>query len=330
MSSDQFSAIPGKNDPKTLSFRYQWRLVESIKVYLAKIAQSLQIPLASQLKIIEMLDPHLRFSPEIFSIYVRLRDAYPQKDLHGIFDALQSIKNLSSHHFYCLERRYETILTEGWETPFVAEMRARHPLDEGGDPLTLPIRMLPLVHWKEQDYPPKELLEAEGLICELDEDLWKEFQTYVTRIKLFSGRVLEGVTSPRFFGNIYLRLPHPDEDSLLFYFEHLIHEASHLHLFAMMGEDPLVLNPDSERFSSPLRADKRPMSGIFHATFVIARIIRAFKKLTICYPENTKALAVLKHFEPLLFEGLATVDKHAKLTSNGRQIFLSMEPCALE
>ena len=327
---DEFTSVPGKNDPKEFSFRYQWRLIESFKVYLTKVAESFRIPLSAQLEVVQQLDPKLRFSTEVFSLYVRLRDAYLQKDLHGIFDALQLIKNFQLIRAYCPECRCESILTENWETLFVEEMRLSHPVDEEKDPLTRSIRMFPLIQWNESDYPPRAVVEAKNLIQELDYGLWNEFEAYTTRIKLFSGRVLSSVTSARFFGSIYIRLPYPEEDPLLFYFEFLVHEVSHLHLHAMMGEDPMVLNSDSERFTSPLRPDKRPMSGIFHATFVLARIVRAFRKFHVHNPHHLVALETLKKCENLLLEGLSTVDKYAQLSPQGRAIFLSMEPCAFE
>ncbi len=320
-----FTAVPGQNDPGELSLRYQRRLAESLKVYLKRISESLHLTLTHQIETIGSLDPSKRFSPAIFAIYVRLRDAYPQNDIHGIFDVLQELRNLKE--FYSIKLEYDTILTEAWEPPFIAHLRNREPRNEKGEVLTRPIRMLPLVHWERENYPPKEMQLAVDAIYQLDGGLRKEFETYVSKIKLFSGRVMEGVTSPRFFGNVYLRLAHPEEDPFLFYFEHLIHEASHLHLYAMMGEDPLVLNEESERFPSPLRADLRPMSGLFHAEFVLARIVRGLRKLCATSVNEGAALQ-LKHSEKLFRDGYETVDRYAKLTESGLAIFHSMEACA--
>lgn len=55
------------------------------------------------------------------------------------------------------------------------------------------------------------------------------------------------------------------------YLKTLVHESAHLLLFAIAREEPLVENDPGERYSSPLRADRRPMDGIFHAAFVSAR-----------------------------------------------------------
>lgn len=63
--------------------------------------------------------------------------------------------------------------------------------------------------------------------------------------------------------------------------EVLAHEAGHSLLFGMTVDEPLVLNPDDELFSSPLRTDLRPMDGILHATFVSARMAWTMEKLAV-------------------------------------------------
>lgn len=325
-----FSAIPGQGSARLLSWRYQERLKRSLKVYLQKIEEMFKMRLPLQERVIDSLDTTRRFSPEIFSFYVHLRDGYGSGNLHTIFDTLQMMSLVHEENLHSKERKVGTILTEWWETPFIAELRAVQHLNEKGEPLTQTVRMLPLIHWSDKDFPPSEMKEAERWIFELDEGLWEEFETYVASIKLFSGRVMEGVTAARFFGNIFLRLPHPEEDPLLFYFEHIIHEASHLHLYAMMGEDPLILNEESERYSSPIRVDKRPMSGIFHAVFVLARIIRALHRYCHHVPSHAKAHTIVSNCEKLFLEGLETVRCHARLTPCGQALFETLHPCAFE
>ena len=54
--------------------------------------------------------------------------------------------------------------------------------------------------------------------------------------------------------------------------EVLAHESAHSLLFGFCTQQALVENEDDELFASPLRLDLRPMDGIYHATFVSARI----------------------------------------------------------
>lgn len=326
VQSLQPTSVPGAICPIQLQHRYQKQLMLSLKVYLRKIEESLSVPLVFFLDKVENLDFKKRFSPALFSIYTHIKEGYDTKDLHLLFDTLQLFRNLNEEELYSLERTYSSILTERWEMPCIDELRGSTPHNESGELLSKEIRMLSLAHWDQNDFPPPYVLEAEKKIALADPDLWNEYETYVTGVKFFSGRVMEGATSPRFFGHIYLRLAYPSEDPILFYFEHLIHEVSHLHLFAMMGEDPMVLNSDTELFTSPIRVDKRPMMGIFHAAFVLARILRSLKTYSSINHVETS------HFEKIeasFDDCLKTIGEHGRLTDAGRMVYESMQSCII-
>jgi len=70
----------------------------------------------------------------------------------------------------------------------------------------------------------------------------------------------------------------------------IVHEAGHNLLFAIARDEPLVTNDPSERAVSPIRADLRPLDGVFHAAFVTAREVYAFEAL-LCRNEETGCLA---------------------------------------
>ena len=55
--------------------------------------------------------------------------------------------------------------------------------------------------------------------------------------------------------------------------EALAHEAGHGYLLGSTLGAPMVLNDPAERHASPLRADARPMEGLVHASFVLARMM---------------------------------------------------------
>jgi HEXXH motif-containing protein len=59
----------------------------------------------------------------------------------------------------------------------------------------------------------------------------------------------------------------------------LAHESGHNLLFGFSSSGPLVENSDDELFGSPLRRDPRPMDGVFHATYVIARMHQTLSRL---------------------------------------------------
>ena len=83
--------------------------------------------------------------------------------------------------------------------------------------------------------------------------------------------VLDGASSFYLWGALFLNSER-QSDRLSMALA-LLHEASHGLLFGMALGAPLVDNPDTERFASPLRHDLRPMDGLVHATYVLARMI---------------------------------------------------------
>lgn len=114
------------------------------------------------------------------------------------------------------------------------------------------------------------------------------------------------------------------------YYKKIVHECAHLVLFAIARNEPLVLNSISEKFSSPLREDARPIDGIYHAAFVSAREAMALEACII-YLENQKAaiqhkseiekLEILLHQCVLAFwDCLEQLNHHAKLSSLGETI----------
>jgi HEXXH motif-containing protein len=78
--------------------------------------------------------------------------------------------------------------------------------------------------------------------------------------------------------------------------EGLVHEGAHTLLFGYAVDERLVRNPDSQRFASPLRPDPRPMDGVFHATFVCARLYLLYRRLLERRPQ------ALPGFDPWALE----------------------------
>ncbi len=63
------------------------------------------------------------------------------------------------------------------------------------------------------------------------------------------------------------------------FYRQIVHETGHNLLFAIARDEPLVKAGPSVRRQSPIRADPRPLDGIFHAAYVSAREAAAFEAL---------------------------------------------------
>jgi hypothetical protein len=104
----------------------------------------------------------------------------------------------------------------------------------------------------------------------------------------------------------------------------LAHESAHNLLFGFSADESLVENDPGELFSSPLRKDPRPMDGIYHATFVTARMYRVVRELLesgiLDAAAKEKAEKDLAENARLFKQGIETVWKHAKLTALGESV----------
>ncbi len=106
--------------------------------------------------------------------------------------------------------------------------------------------------------------------------------------------------------------------------EVLAHESAHSLLFGLTIDEPLTLNPGEETYTSPLRVDPRPMDGIYHATFVSARMAWAMEGLAasgLLTPEEVEAAREAAAADRRNFAaGLSTVEAHGRLSATGRTI----------
>ena len=220
----------------------------------------------------------------------------------------------------------ESILCESWEVANVKRMRTYDQVDIRGEGTLV----WPLLDPEVIAFHRRNIGEALDLIARFDPELSAEFDAFVVSIRLFSGRVLRGETSPATFGAIWLRVPEPEQDQVSYWLEHLSHEVGHLRLEALFMQEALVLNPyDELRFRAPIRDDARSMRGVFHATFVLARIIRLYRRLSLAGLDK-RLRDMLRLFE-LQFEiGMNTLNSaEARFSANGAAIRNALPACCI-
>lgn len=106
--------------------------------------------------------------------------------------------------------------------------------------------------------------------------------------------------------------------------EALMHEAAHSYLYGASPVEFHVRNPIDELYKSPLRADPRPMDGIYHATFVLARTCFSMNEFAASQrldPEmRCDARDRARECRDLFMQGYAVLDEHADYTDEGRAI----------
>ena len=168
---------------------------------------------------------------------------------------------------------------------------------------------------------------AFGLLKHSAPEIAAEIQSLVTEIVFVSGAPNEplqfsGATSFFCWGALFLNADkHRDLVAMI---DGLTHESAHAYLFSLSLGASFVDNPDDELHPSPLRVDPRPLDGIFHATYVSARMHYAHNHVLesgmLSKSEECGARDALAASYTAFWDGLKTVEDHASLTPLGRQV----------
>ncbi|KCZ62009.1 hypothetical protein L53_14065 [Hyphomonas sp. L-53-1-40] len=108
----------------------------------------------------------------------------------------------------------------------------------------------------------------------------------------------------------------------------LAHEEGHAALFGACKNEMLVENPDSELFWSPIRRTERPLEGIFHASFVSARMIWVLKHMLagdeFGWFERRRLRKILKEAEAIQRDSADIVRREGRLTETGKSVLQAM------
>ena len=158
-------------------------------------------------------------------------------------------------------------------------------------------------------------------------DIAGELRTLVHEIVLVgkgSDRYF-GASSFQLWGALFLKLN--AQASRVEIAEQLAHECAHALLFGFGMGKPLVENEPDELYPSPLRSDKRPMDGVVHATYVIARMhytaCRLLASGLLTDEEAHEARGRIERNARGYAEGVAVVDAGARWTEAGEAALAS-------
>lgn len=194
-----------------------------------------------------------------------------------------------------------------------------------------------------------------GFLANPDDDEWEHFQSLVPSaldlVERADGALREEIDG--LVAQVIAAVPRPEEgarsfggvsslmlwgavtlnvrahDSVIALAEGLVHETAHHLLFGLSRTEPLVENAIDESFASPLRKEPRPMDGVYHATFVCARIHYFYERLLksdlLRGGERDRAERGVALNRERFLTGLDTVRAQARLTPNGRHVLAGAE-----
>ena len=177
--------------------------------------------------------------------------------------------------------------------------------------------------------------EAMALIRRADPELASEIAVLGRQLVLADGAAgamkFSGASTFFLWGALIVN-PATNADPLALA-ETLAHESGHALLFGLADAEALVNNPPDERYPSPLRPDPRPMEGIVHATYVLARMERVMRAIAsrcaLSAGERERASAMAESSRELFLDGRRVVREHARFTDRGRAIFESCVASAM-
>ncbi|MFP3944882.1 MAG: aKG-HExxH-type peptide beta-hydroxylase [Alphaproteobacteria bacterium] len=171
------------------------------------------------------------------------------------------------------------------------------------------------------------LEEARALLARSTPELLEEIDAIVREIMLAVGKPedkgqFDGASHYQLWGLLFLNPTFHSTPVALA--EVLAHESGHSVLFGHTYDEPLVFNPDTDLYPSPLRLDRRPMDGIYHATWVSARMHWAMSRIaedaSVSAAERAAARKAADEDAANFAAGISVVDEHGRLSGTGRRL----------
>ena len=282
---------------------------------------------------IDSLDVNKRLSPLLYFYYYSLLEALYNQNKQEVARLCHSLIKFDSNNFYTKQ----FLIDNNQINPIIKDQQNYIQT------LSNRIETFEPLSSSEYDLASKQITNAFDIIAQTNKNLHSEIQEILAVLHLSKGVFLAtAATSLKYFGMIILRYKmfQSAPQQLLYFFDSIVHEISHVFLNLLMTLDPIVLN-STELYHSPARNVLRPLKGIFHAHFVFFRLIVMYK-LAINYfidernnyDKNHANIAIrdlpyvyhnrLQAYVIKFKQGEEILLKHAKLTKFGRAFLCSL------
>lgn len=305
--------IPGRASCLRASFNQS--LIDSLTYFLDVCRNAIpENLLIKAQKNLGDLKPEEKLSGFLSVLHFDFFQAIEKEDISRI---TKLVEKLSEDHFQVAHIPYMDISTiDPYYKPLVESVSSQEIIDD--------IHFFPLT---SEQYTQMKDATQKG--CEILErsfpDYYAEFQELVSEILFLNAKGVKQGSSADLFGLIYKSYLH-NWEKVTSILEFLIHEQSHLYLFLLNKDDPLVLNP-MDFHESPLRKEKRPLMGIYHATFVLARVSHVLKKALELkeIPDQEKLYCeeFIGYYDKRFDVGFNVLQQHANMTPLAHDLIAS-------
>ena len=260
------------------------------------------------------LSPELKLSGFLSALHLDLFSAAQQRDIRRVNDIL---KRICAENFEIEKIKYINLSDLNDNYSHLVKIIFFQEI-------TREVKFLPLPY---QDFERTKYTIQRGFkkFKNIFEDFFLEFQTLVSEVLILNAIGIKQGSSSDFFGIIYKSILHKSE-KMTDVIEFLVHEQSHLYIYLLNQDDPILFNPTDKHYSS-LRKEQRPLMGIYHAAFILSRVfyvlIRALELNEIPEEEKKYCQELLASYKNCFYECYKTLQTHAKMTPLGEGLILS-------
>jgi hypothetical protein len=326
MSAAELSTSYDLGDPKPDARRAralrgvaQERLLLSFRALIESVEGGLEREFPSARSVLRTMDPERRFSSELFVLHEQLLQALSRDDADEAVALIESIASATESRCYAGDGlELSSRVDEPWTAGAIDILKGSASADMS--PTYLSVTPLSDDAFAALERDVTRSLEH---IATVDPAMDAELREHVGRIVLFEGQNITGATSLKFYGSILLRANYSDLPAVVYYADHLVHEASHLNLYATLLHDPLLLNDPAETYLSPIRQDARPLLGVFHGSYVLGRVLR-FHRLAAERSDGAAFAGRVPIVAQSFVEALETVERYGRPTALGKRMIEGM------
>lgn len=164
-----------------------------------------------------------------------------------------------------------------------------------------------------------------NVIKRVANNFYQEAQELIGEILFLNSEGVKAGCSFDMWGMIHKSIQHK-WGTLSDIIDFIIHEQTHLYIYLLVDDDPLVLNA-MDFHESPLRKEERPLIGSFHATIVLARVyhvlIKAVEANAIPSEEMDYCQELMAYYKKRYYVGIETLGANANMTNLGSALIES-------
>lgn len=309
-------ALPVTGRALQLRTSFNRSLIDSLKYLLEACIEVIPSHCFSKAnQTLASLNPELKLSGLLGIIHSDFFNAAEQQDLQRV---KQIAERLATDSYQIQETKYVTLSEiNNFYSPLVKTM-----LTTG---VTTEVNYFSLSS-KEFVGIKNAFQQGIAIYKESFSEFYKEFQELISEILVIKAQGLKGGSSFDAFGMIFLGYLDKWQGRVSEVLDFIVHEQAHLYVHLLADNDRLVLNP-SERHEAPLRKEKRPLIGVYHATFVLARVQyvlgKALASNEIPTSEKTYCEELLTYYRERCQVGLNVLKNHARMTPLGEALITS-------